>query len=215
VVRIDIVRTLLGPRPGRRILDLGCGDGRVSLQFIDQAEHVTLVDSSKAMLEAAAARVPDHLRHRVTLVQSDLASFSPDEPFDVVLCLGVLAHVSVVEDALRQLASHVRPGGVAVIQITDGESWHGRIALGWARWRARVGAAHSYLPSQSKLTELLMTLKKLRLRPAGIRRCSFVLPGMGRLSNRSLLAYERFMQAKSWLAPLAADAIVLARRDRP
>jgi SAM-dependent methyltransferase len=47
---------LLDPRPGERILDVGCGDGVLSLEIIDRGAEVVGIDSSPELVEAARAR---------------------------------------------------------------------------------------------------------------------------------------------------------------
>jgi len=47
---------LLDPRPGERILDLGCGDGRLTAIIAARGARVLGIDASAAMVEAARAR---------------------------------------------------------------------------------------------------------------------------------------------------------------
>lgn len=102
-----------------RIVDIGCGDARCSLQFIGPDLHITLVDIAPAMLEIAAARIPEAYTANASLVEASLESFEPAAAFDLVLCLGVLAHVPDVREAVAKLASLVRPGGGLLLQLTD------------------------------------------------------------------------------------------------
>ena len=46
---------LLDPRSGERILDVGCGDGALSLKIVDRGAEVVGIDSSPEMVEAAQA----------------------------------------------------------------------------------------------------------------------------------------------------------------
>jgi SAM-dependent methyltransferase len=46
---------LLDPRPGERILDVGCGDGALSLKIIERGAEVIGVDNSPELVEAARA----------------------------------------------------------------------------------------------------------------------------------------------------------------
>ena len=43
----------LDPQPGDRVLDVGCGDGKFTNNFISAAGHVLGVDASPMMIEAA------------------------------------------------------------------------------------------------------------------------------------------------------------------
>src|SRR6266550_8275118 len=52
-VRSFVVRSLLGELEGSAILDLGCGDGSISLQYLSPTNRITLVDLSGKMLERA------------------------------------------------------------------------------------------------------------------------------------------------------------------
>ena len=47
---------LLDPKPGERILDVGCGDGALSLKIIDRGAEVVGVDNSPELVEAARAK---------------------------------------------------------------------------------------------------------------------------------------------------------------
>ena len=46
---------LLDPKPGERVLDVGCGDGVLSLKIIDRGAEVVGVDTSPELVEAARA----------------------------------------------------------------------------------------------------------------------------------------------------------------
>ena len=46
---------LLDPRPGERILDIGCGDGALSIKIIDRGAEVVGIDNSPELVEAARA----------------------------------------------------------------------------------------------------------------------------------------------------------------
>ncbi len=103
---LDEEQTLLAAlaevRP-RRVLDVGCGDGRLASLYA--AEEVVCVDSSEASVAAAAARGLDA---RVADAQ-DLPF--DDGSFDAVTCNHTLYHVPDPDRALMEFVRVLRPGG--------------------------------------------------------------------------------------------------------
>src|SRR5437016_12578814 len=68
-VRAAIVRELIQKTEGLSIFDFGCGDGSLSLQFQNQASHITLVDVSEIMLRRAQRNILPHCANKVTLIK--------------------------------------------------------------------------------------------------------------------------------------------------
>src|SRR5437899_13002113 len=52
---------LLDPQPGERILDVGCGEGTLTLKIMERASTVLGVDNSSEMIAAARAKGVDAL----------------------------------------------------------------------------------------------------------------------------------------------------------
>jgi SAM-dependent methyltransferase len=138
-LRAQMVRKMLPALAGKSVLDLGCGDGRISIPLADQARELWLVDASAAMIENARRRIPPGHADKIHSVCTDLADFEPPHQFDVVLCIGVLAHVADPLATVRLLARSLVPGGCAIIQLTDEASLLGRVTyrLGALRRRTR------------------------------------------------------------------------------
>jgi len=110
-LRAGIVRELLGDLTGVSLLDIGCGNGSISLQFISETERLTLIDFSEKMLEKARLNTQELFRKQVSYLSEDFLSYVSPEPFDVVLCLGVLAHVASVANAVAKISSLLKPRG--------------------------------------------------------------------------------------------------------
>jgi ubiquinone/menaquinone biosynthesis C-methylase UbiE len=99
-----------------RVLDLGCGDGRLAALVLDARPSVTetvAVDSSPSMLERARARFADEPRVRVW--EGDLADpITALGTFDVVVSGFAIHHL--VDDRkvalLQEVFAQLRPGGV-------------------------------------------------------------------------------------------------------
>ena len=109
-----LVRDLAGALPGR-VLDLGCGDGRLTALVLGAYPDstATCVDMSPPMLEAVTERF--RRDHRVTIATHNLDDPLPFEgPFDAIISSLAIHHVS--DDRKRTLyaeaAQLLAPGGV-------------------------------------------------------------------------------------------------------
>ncbi|GAA2144516.1 hypothetical protein GCM10009760_32110 [Kitasatospora kazusensis] len=104
----------LGPVQGKRVLDVGCGDG-VYARLVAQrgAGHVVGTDSSSEMIrlaEAAEAEHPLGIRYQV----HDVATMPELGPFDLVVAVNVLHYAdgrATLDDMCRRIFSNLAPGG--------------------------------------------------------------------------------------------------------
>jgi ubiquinone/menaquinone biosynthesis C-methylase UbiE len=125
--RADLARLGL-PTTWQRVLDFGCGAGRLSQALAAHADEVVGLDVSAPMLETA--RRLDRSGGRCTFVLSEephLRAF-PDDSFDLVYTERVLQHLPrpVLETYLAEFVRVLRPGGVAVLHCTTRPLWTGR-----------------------------------------------------------------------------------------
>jgi SAM-dependent methyltransferase len=100
--------------PGARVLDAGCGTGRVAIRLAELGRQVAGVDLDPAMLEVARAQAPD-----LTWLLGDLAALADVLPepatFDLVVAAGnvlPLLAPGTEDDVLAGLAAQLVPGGL-------------------------------------------------------------------------------------------------------
>ncbi|NTI41406.1 class I SAM-dependent methyltransferase [Rhizobium rhizogenes] len=103
---------------GGAVLDMGCGDGEISVRLCEAGFKVLGVDASPEMLRRANLR-KSHLsgstRSRLEFVVGDIENFEPGQKFDAVCCHGVLMYLDDSTGAIQKLANHVTRGGVLSI----------------------------------------------------------------------------------------------------
>ena len=100
----------LAPKQGERILDLGCGDGTLTVQIADLGASVVGVDSSPAMVAAARARGID-----ARLM--DISALSFDNEFDAVFSNAVLHWVRDADAAVAGVYRALCHGGRLVAEF--------------------------------------------------------------------------------------------------
>jgi trans-aconitate methyltransferase len=101
---------LLDPRPGERVLDLGCGDGALTEQIAAAGAIVTGVDSSAAMVAAARARGLKIDHHSAT-------ELPYENQFDAVFSNAALHWVRDAGTVLACVCRALRPGGRFVAEM--------------------------------------------------------------------------------------------------
>ena len=121
----EAVERMGGPKAfrGRRVLDVGCAYGG----FLVAAGHAGArelvgVDIDQKLLDLAGLLLSDH-RATADLTIADITN--PETPerlgiFDVVFCNDVLEHVVELDEAARNLARLVKPGGRLFLEIPNG-----------------------------------------------------------------------------------------------
>jgi SAM-dependent methyltransferase len=110
-----------GVRPGMRVLDAGCGPGRVTLpaaRRVGPSGRVVALDVQPRMLAKLAERVEAERLANVDLVEAGLGEGKlPEEAFDVALLVTVLGEIGEKAAALREIHRSLRPGGV--LSVTE------------------------------------------------------------------------------------------------
>ena len=103
---------LMGEVTGKRILDLGCGEGGYARELTRRGAQVTAVDCSEKAV-AHARRLAAEEKFAIThLVRNSNDLFGlPDASFDVVLCSMMLMDCEDLEGTLREAARVLRPEG--------------------------------------------------------------------------------------------------------
>jgi 2-polyprenyl-3-methyl-5-hydroxy-6-metoxy-1,4-benzoquinol methylase len=73
---------------GQRVLEIGCGDGRLTWRYADSAAHVTAIDPFEASIARARENTPEELKSRVNfrhITFDDLAAESRSLTFDIAI----------------------------------------------------------------------------------------------------------------------------------
>jgi len=99
--------------PPVRVLDAGCGTGRVAIQLTALGYHCTGVDEDAAMVEVAEGRDPS-----TTWVRQDLSRLQlRAQAFEIAVLAGnviPLLAPGTLLSTVERIAAHLQPGGLVV-----------------------------------------------------------------------------------------------------
>lgn len=125
---------IAGLKKGARMLDAGCGPGRISVELALQGMTVTGVDIMQPFLDAAKETAADE-NVKLTLVNHDMRTFKSNVKFDAAVNLytsfGYCDTVAEDMKIIKSIAASLKKGGtfilesnsreIAVQYYTDGE----------------------------------------------------------------------------------------------
>lgn len=118
---LDIIRRYLNPDfTPRKILDFGCGTGRLVIPFAEVAEHVVGLDVSDAMLKEAQKNCKDREINNIELLKSDDELTSLNGRYDLICSFMVFQHIPVNRGKLifSRLLNHLNDGGICTVHFT-------------------------------------------------------------------------------------------------
>lgn len=111
---------------GSRILDAGCGPGRVGRRLAELGHDVVGVDVDPVLIQAAIDAAPDATWLARDLALLDLPSDGIDEAFDLIVSAGnVMAFLadSTRRQVLTNIAAHLAPSGRFVVGFGTGRDY--------------------------------------------------------------------------------------------
>jgi SAM-dependent methyltransferase len=132
---------------GTSLLDLACGTGN-HISYLQEKFRVEGLDISEEMIEIAQTKFPGIPFHI-----ADMVDFEIGKSFDVIACLfsalGYVATYPRLAQTLRTIASHLRPGGVSII-----EPWFGPGILD-------IGKVHAIFVDEPELKTARMNINRV------------------------------------------------------
>lgn len=122
---VEYYVTLARACSDHKVLEYGCGNGRITLPMAQAGAAVTAVDLSRPMLEAfekRLAQMPSSVRSRVQLVHHDMRSFSTEQRYSLVIApFNTVLHLYEPDEFLgfaRRAHEHLVDGGSFVFDVS-------------------------------------------------------------------------------------------------
>ena len=110
----DLFFDAIVPAPGRRTLEVGCGEGRVARDLARLGHTVVALDASPTLVATAAAA---HPAGRYLVADAAALPF-PDGAFDIVVAYNSLMDVADMPASVREASRVLEPGGRLCVCVT-------------------------------------------------------------------------------------------------
>lgn len=192
-----------------RLLDCAAGSGEITCALLESGRfpHATLVDVSPAMLQRAKELLTSQITNvELEFIKSDVFTFRPsDSNFDLILCLGLIAHVGRLDVLLAHLKSMLTPSGRIILQTTLTDHAGTRIVR--TLTTRRELAKRGYRISWFSQRDIADACHAAGLRILEMRRHSLGIPFGDRFSRWANFQLEKRFQ--KWASRHGADAIYL------
>lgn len=162
---LETIKRLCDLTTGSKLLDIGCGFGRIANRLALDGVDVTAVDRSQALLDLARRSAGEPAP---TFRRGDMRKLELDASFDVALLwFSTFGYFSDAENAvvLAEACDALRPGGILAIETRN---WD-RIQRDFAPWTVRRNGAdllverHEFVPATGRqLTQQEVVLGERR-----------------------------------------------------
>lgn len=134
-------------RPGQRLLDIGCNEGRGLALYRDNGFEVEGLELNRVAAEQAR-------KHGFTVHGEAPENHRLERPYDVVVLSNVLEHALDPRRTLTQIARMLSPGGALWVSCPNSESWLRRLfGRHWINWHVPYHITHFSGPNLTRLLE--------------------------------------------------------------
>ena len=145
---------------GKRVLEVGCGIGTDTINFVRAGALVTAVDLSEESIKLAKQRSKVFsLEDSITFYQAnaeELSSNVPVEPYDLVYSFGVIHHTPNPNQVIGQIKRYMSPSSELKLMLYAKNSWKNiMIEAGFDQPEAQTGCPIAFTFTQDEVRSLL------------------------------------------------------------
>ncbi len=203
-IRAELVRDLVGNPEERRILDVGCGNGMVSKQFINR-NTITFLDLSENMIALVKQGMSTDELAQSSFFVGSFSDFEVHEKYNIIIAMGLLAHVPDVSECVEWVSSALAPKGVALIQFSNYDHVLTKKSINNSK-------QYSYSINKIRYKDIKHIIETSGMKVKKEVQFSFLLPGMGRLPEWFLYRYSKFIAKSGFFSKWGTDFIFLCEK---
>jgi ubiquinone/menaquinone biosynthesis C-methylase UbiE len=114
---------------GYKALELGVGDGEMSIHIVKHFTNCVFVDGSKTALEKLKIRIGNTNFQKFTFIHSYVENLKLEEKFDAIFLTHLLEHLSTPISVLKTVSQFLRENGKIFIAVPNANSLHRHIGV--------------------------------------------------------------------------------------
>jgi cyclopropane-fatty-acyl-phospholipid synthase len=116
---LELTAQRAGLGPGRRILELGCGWGSLSLWGAERfpASDFTAVTNSRGQAQYVRACAHERGLKNLRVILADARHFQPEESFDRIVSVEMFEHMKNYSELFSRIAAWLNPGGSLFVHV--------------------------------------------------------------------------------------------------
>lgn len=103
------------------LLDIGCGDGRLSDKMYVYFENITAIDPDKKRINNAKKLIKPNLLKKTKLIADDFLHVNlPFNYYDCIICCHIIQHIpdDYLENWFKKIRQLLKPGGLLVLMTS-------------------------------------------------------------------------------------------------
>lgn len=122
--------------PGAKLLDIGCGNGNLSIVLGSLGYNVKGIDVDDTSVKTANER---NTFPNVSFEVADANKFSMNDEFDLIVCTEVLEHLEVPGELVQSAYRILKPGGTMIVTVPNGYGPRESLMTKPMQWMMRKG----------------------------------------------------------------------------
>ena len=216
-IRTETVAEFIGNKQYDNVLDMPCGNGLISLKNSKQFNALTLVDFSENMIALAKQIAEKEKITNASFICGDIfeTDFN-DEEFDLIISLGILAHVDDIDKFLNFIQHKVKKGGTIIIQNTNSNHFYSKLIRLYLGVRKLLGK-DKYKLNKVSASQVENSFKKAGFSCQKVFRYNQSFIGFSKLFSND----KKYELTRKWFgnaahnknASLGSDYIYLFKKD--
>ena len=211
-IRKSIIQLIIKNAQNKQILDIGCGNGDVTINYVND-NYVTFVDFSDTMIEKVKDKLGHVLKSNAKVIKSDIESLNLSTKFDFIVCMGVIAHVNNVNLVIQKLSNMLNKDGQIILQYTDSKKLISSMLNLKNQLKSTLKNKSTYKINKTTSNDIYTFLKNENLKITNKINYYPILPLMSLLSSKSRKLLLEKLNNNYLLRKFGSEIVLVLEKD--